>query len=69
MLINNKKLKDDLFILIKSLTKSEKGYIKKFALRHRNKSGNNYIMLLDEIEKQTKKNKYDELFLKQKFTD
>jgi hypothetical protein len=69
LLINNKKLKDDLFILIKSLTKSEKGYIKKFALRHRNKSGNNYIMLLDEIEKQTKKNKYDELFLKQKFTD
>ena len=62
-----KKLKDDLFILVQSLTKSEKGYIKKFASRHRIKSNSSYITLFDEIEKQAVNNNYDEILLKQKF--
>jgi hypothetical protein len=62
-----KKLKDDLLILVQSLTKSEKGYIKKFASRHRIKSNSSYITLFDEIEKQAVNNNYDEILLKQKF--
>ena len=64
-----KKSKDDLFILIKSLTKSEKGYIKKFASRYSSNTDNSYIKLFNEIEKQTVNNGYDEIFLKQQFYD
>jgi hypothetical protein len=50
-------ISDDLFRLIKSLTKSEKGYFKKYAAKHIVGEGNNYILLFDAINGQEK---YDE---------
>lgn len=46
-----KTVSDDLFRLIKSLTKSEKGYFKKFAARNTPGEKNNYVVLFDAVEK------------------
>ncbi|MBI3510459.1 MAG: hypothetical protein HY064_07325 [Bacteroidetes bacterium] len=48
---------DELFLLIRSLSKNEKGYFKKYASKHVVGSGNNYIRLFDAIERQKE---YDE---------
>lgn len=55
---------DDLFLLICSMSKSEKGYFKKFASKHTIGGKNIYVKLFDEIEKM---DEYDEAGLKQKF--
>ncbi len=55
---------DYLFVLIKSLTKTEKRYIKIFASQHTIGKENNYIKLFDAIDAQ--KN-YDEEKIKAKF--
>ena len=55
---------DDLFQLIKSMSKSEKGYFKKFASKHTIGEKNIYVKLFDEIEKLEE---YDEPALKLKF--
>ncbi len=54
---------DSLFILINSLSKTEKRYFKCYALMH-GKSESNYITLFDAIEKQ---NQYDESLIKKQF--
>lgn len=51
------KLKEALFELIKSLTKSEKRYFKLLSSRHTIGDENNYVRLFDFIDKQTN---YDE---------
>lgn len=61
------KVTDDLFLLIQSLTKSEKGYYKKFALRHSPELDSNYLKLFKEIEKQTDTGDYNENLIKNKF--
>ena len=60
---------DDLFQLIKSLSKSEKGYFKKFSYLYTIEGEKNYLKLFDAIEKQQE---YDEkkllkLFQKEDF--
>jgi len=45
-----KTINDDLFRLIKTLTKSEKGYFKKFASRNTPGEKNNYIILFDAVD-------------------
>lgn len=62
-LIPLKTVSDDLFRLIKSLTRSEKGYFKKFASRNTPGEKNNYIILFDAIDKMEV---YDENLLKDK---
>ena len=54
---------DELYRLVHSLTTEEKGYFKKFAKRHTDKS-NAYIRLFDTLNKMEK---YDEPLLKKKF--
>jgi hypothetical protein len=46
--------KDDLFELIKSLTKTEKTYFKKVASQHIKGETNNYLLLFDILDKQKK---------------
>ncbi len=58
------KASDDLFQLIKSMSKSEKGYFKKYASRHTIGEKNTYIRLFDAIEELKS---YDETVLKNKF--
>lgn len=56
---------DDLFLLIKSLDKNEKGYFKKFAARYGSKQGgNDYLKLFDLIDDQ---DSYNEEFVKKHF--
>jgi tetratricopeptide (TPR) repeat protein len=62
-----KKASDDLFRLIKSLNKSEKGYFKKFAKRNSSGDDKNTIKLFDAIEKQADGDEYDEEAIKKKF--
>ncbi len=57
---------DDLFRLIKSLNKSEKGYFKKFAAKNAVGSKQNYIYLFDAIDSLEE---YDEEKLKKKLKD
>lgn len=45
-----KTVSDELFRLIKSLTKSEKGYFKKFAAKNASGSKKNYIILFDAVD-------------------
>lgn len=45
---------DDLFMLIQSLSKSEKRYFKLNASKHKIDGGNAYVKLFDAIEKQTR---------------
>jgi hypothetical protein len=55
---------DELFKLIKSLSKQEKRYFKLFAARHVIGEQNNYLLLFDAIDRQLK---YDEAAIRQKF--
>jgi hypothetical protein len=52
-----KTVSDDLYRLIKSLNKSEKGYFKKFAAKNEVGSKQNYIVLFDAIDRMEE---YDE---------
>ncbi|NOS83574.1 MAG: hypothetical protein HOP31_00405 [Ignavibacteria bacterium] len=61
-----KTVSDDLFRLIKSLNKSEKGYFKKFAAKNATGGKQNYIFLFDAIDAM---NEYDEELLKKKLKD
>lgn len=58
---------DNLYLLIKSLSKSEKIYFKKFSRLHETHGVKNYIRLFDEIEKQAGNEKYDESKIKKIF--
>src|SRR5947199_117055 len=58
------KASDQLFLLIKSMNKSEKGYFKKFSSKHIIGGQNNYIRLFDAIDSQKE---YDEAAIKKKF--
>lgn len=58
----------ELFLLVKSLTKAEKGYFKKFAQRYStNKGDNNYLLLFDAIDEQSSSGEYDEVRIAAKF--
>lgn len=61
-----KTVSDDLYRLIKSLNKSEKGYFKKFAAKSASGSRQNYILLFDAIDELES---YDENLLKKKLKD
>lgn len=64
------KVSDNLFQLIKSMSKPEKGYFKKYASMHTIGEQNNYVMLFDLIEKQASKQiKYDEDKIKRRLND
>jgi hypothetical protein len=58
-----KTVSDELFRLIKSLTRSEKGFFKKFATRNTPGEKNNYIVLFDAIDDM---DNYDEDLLRKK---
>lgn len=58
------KSSDDLFQLIGTLSRSEKGYFKKYTTRHVIGEGNNYIRLFDAISSQQE---YDQDELKKMF--
>lgn len=58
------KVSDDLFQLIKSMSKTEKGYFKKFASKHTIGEKNIYVKLFDAIDTL---NEYDESIIKNKF--
>jgi hypothetical protein len=58
-----KTVSDDLYRLIKSLNKSEKGYFKKFAAKNEAGSKQNYIHLFDALDAM---DEYDETLLKKK---
>jgi len=64
---------EDLFQLIKSLTRQEKRYFKLFASRNMIKDNNNYIKLFDAIEKQkqvaTATPRYDEKQIRESFAN
>ncbi len=55
---------EDLFQLIKSLSKSEKRYFKRFCMLYTTGKKNNYLKLFDSIDKQKI---YDESKIKEKF--
>jgi hypothetical protein len=57
---------DDLFKLIRSLTKSEKGYFRKFTARHVVGDENTYMTLFDAIDAQQE---YDEEAIKNSYSD
>ncbi|MEO8513973.1 MAG: hypothetical protein ABI543_10465 [Ignavibacteria bacterium] len=61
-----KTVSDDLFRLIRSLNKSEKGYFKKFASKNAAGTKQNYIILFDAIDSLAE---YDEELLKKKLKD
>ncbi len=56
----------ELFLLIRSLSKSEKIYFKKFASRSGEKKSNLYLCLFDEINNCVSNGKYDEIALREK---
>lgn len=58
------KASDDLFQLIKSMSRSEKGYFKKFASKHTSGGGNIYLRLFDAVDDL---DAYDENELKRRF--
>lgn len=58
-----KTVSDDLFRLIKTLNKSEKGYFKKFAAKNAGGSRQNYLVLFDAIDSMED---YDEDLLRKK---
>ena len=61
-----KTVSNDLFRLIKSLNKSEKGLFKKFAAKNSSGSRQNYLLLFDVIDSLSE---YDEDLLKKKIND
>jgi hypothetical protein len=60
---------EDLFKLIKSLTKSEKRYFKRFSMLHNSDKKNNYLKLFNAIDKQKVYNekRIKEEFIKERF--
>ena len=56
---------NDLFILVKSMSKAEKRYFKLYSSQNSRNGSNNYIRLFDAIDNQTN---YDEGKLKKKFS-
>ncbi len=56
---------DSLYNLVKSLTKTEKAYFKKYAKRHVIKGQNKYTLLFDAIDRSS--NGYDKEQIKRKF--
>lgn len=58
------KVSDDLFQLIKSMSKSEKGYFKKFASKHTIGEKNIYVKLFDAMDRL---DEYNEQEIKKKF--
>lgn len=63
-----KKTSDDLFKLVRSLTKSEKGYFVKFAKRY-SRPDNNSLKLYEAIEKQAETgDEYDEEAIKKAYS-
>lgn len=57
---------DDLFRLIKSLSRSEKGYFKKYSTRHTADPNSAYLQLFDAIERQEE---YNETEIRENFRD
>ncbi len=55
---------DDLFVLIRSLSRTEKGYFKKYAQQHVKGEKNTYMRLFEALDGQYK---YDEARIKRKF--
>jgi hypothetical protein len=55
---------DQLFNLVKTLSKSEKGYLRKFSGLHSDQKTSKYMLLFDAIDNQ---NEYDEAKIKRKF--
>lgn len=61
------KYSDDLYQLVKSMSKQEKSYFKKYALAFSDEESSNYIKLFDEIQKQISSDSdYDEMKIKEK---
>lgn len=62
------KINDEVFWLIKSMSRNEKGYFKKFSERH--KANSKFVLLFDAIEKQAQKSEaeYDEEKIKEKLS-
>gem|GEM_PF-5356035 len=58
------KTSDELFLLIKSMTRNEKGYFKKFASINSKNGDGNYLRLFDCVAEMEA---YDEKIIKQKF--
>lgn len=58
------KQSNELFLLIKSMTRNEKGYFKKFASVNSKKGEGNYLRLFDCIDEMEE---YDEKLIKKKF--
>lgn len=64
------KTSDNLFQLIKSMGKAEKGYFKKYSSLHTIGGMNNYVKLFDVIEKQTERSQtYDEQLVHECFNE
>ncbi len=57
---------DDLFRLVKSLTRSEKGYFRKYSSRHAADGQNTYSILFDAIDRQ---DEYNEARIREAFRD
>jgi hypothetical protein len=62
-------MKNDLLKLVHSLSRNEKGYFKKYSLKHSPDINNNYIRLFNEIEKQSHKlsGEFDDVKFSKKF--
>lgn len=61
------KATNDLYKLIKSLTKTEKTYFKKFAVRHNPKENNAFLRLFNAFELKNDDPRYNENDIKKKF--
>lgn len=61
------KATNDLYKLIKSLTKTEKTYFKKFAVRHNPKENNAFLRLFNAFELKNDDLRYNENDIKKKF--
>src|SRR5438128_7801357 len=57
---------NELFLLIKSLSRAEKGYFKKFAFSNSSSGNSKYLRIFNEMELQ---NTYNEKALKEKIED
>lgn len=57
----------DLYSLIKSLSKTEKSYFKKFAVRHNDEHNNAFLKLFDAFDRKKEAYEYTEDDIKEKF--
>jgi hypothetical protein len=57
----------DLFNLIKSLSKTEKSYFKKFAVRHNDENNNAFLRLFDAFDRKKETYEYTEDDIKERF--